>query len=218
MLEKILTQDGSYSLYDSDLKETFHSRKGALTESIHVYISEGLDFFLKNKLNIISLEVFEMGFGTGLNAVLSKRFAELNKIKINYTCIDKYPLSDIIIKSVKVNDLSNNEIDILNCNWDETNHISDFFKIHKIYDDFSNINYKNYFDIIFYDAFAYHAQPHMWSEVVLKKSIDLLKKNGIWISYCAKGEVRRLLEKFGLVVYRIPGPPGKREMLRGIKV
>ena len=149
MLEKILTQDGSYSLYDSDLKETFHSRKGALTESIHVYISEGLDFFLKNKLNIISLEVFEMGFGTGLNAVLSKRFAELKKIKINYTCIDKYPLSDIIIKSVKVNDLSNNEIDILNCNWDETNHISDLFKIHKIYDDFSNINYKNYFDIIF---------------------------------------------------------------------
>ena len=94
MLEKILTQDGSYSLYDSNLNETFHSRKGALTESLHVYINEGLKYFVKEYPKTLSLNVFEMGFGTGLNAILTKRFSESNNIKIFYTSIDKYPLSN----------------------------------------------------------------------------------------------------------------------------
>jgi len=217
MLKKIITQDGSYSLYDSNLNETYHSKKGALTESLHVYISEGLDYWIKENPISESCKIFEMGFGTGLNAVLSKRFSETNKIKVIYSSIEKSPLSFKEIKKVKPKDLSENEDQIFNTSWNEVLQISPFFKIHKIHDDFFNVTYKHSFDIIFYDAFAYHAQPIMWSENALRISIDLLKKNGVWVSYCAKGEVRRIIQRLGLLVQRIPGPPGKREMLRAIK-
>ena len=218
MLEKIVTQDGSYSLYDSSLNETFHSRKGALTESLHVYINEGLKYFVKEYPKTLSLNVFEMGFGTGLNAILTKRFSESNNIKIFYTSIDKYPLSNNQIESVKLKDLSKNESNILNASWGKKINISSFFDIYKIHADFVNVNYKKLYDLIFYDAFAFHAQPSMWSKKNLKRSVNLLKKNGIWISYCSKGEVGRILNSFGLLVQRVKGPPGKREMLRAIKI
>jgi len=218
MLEKIVTQDGSYSLYDSSLNETFHSRKGALTESLHVYINEGLKYFVKEYPKTLSLNVFEMGFGTGLNAILTKRFSESNNIKIFYTSIDKYPLSNNQIESVKLKDLSKNESNILNASWGKKINISSFFDIYKIHADFVNVNYKKLYDLIFYDAFAFHAQPSMWSKKNLKISVNLLKKNGIWISYCSKGEVGRILNSFGLLVQRVKGPPGKREMLRAIKI
>tara|TARA_B100001175_G_scaffold263675_1_gene233427 strand:+ start:424 stop:1080 length:657 start_codon:yes stop_codon:yes gene_type:complete len=217
MLEKILTEDGSYSFYNSVLNETYHSKKGALTESQYVYILKGLDFMIKNKPNMKELKVFEMGFGTGLNAVLAKRFAELNQVKLSYTSIDKYPLTDHEINSVKLKTLSKNELNILHSDWGKTIQISLFFNLCKIKDDFLNTNYINSFDIIFYDAFAYHAQPMMWSKSILKKSTDLLKKDGIWVSYCSKGRVRRIMENIGHTVKKIPGPPGKREMLRVTK-
>ena len=217
MLEKIITEDGSYTFYNSFLNETYHSKKGALTESQYVYILKGLDFMIKNKPDIKEFKVFEMGFGTGLNAVLAKRFAESNHVKLSYTTIDKYPLTDHEINSVKLKTLSKSELKILISDWDKSIQISSFFYLSKIKDDFLNTNFTNSFDIIFYDAFAYHAQPVMWSKTVLKKSTDLLNKNGIWVSYCSKGEVRRIMENIGHTVKKIPGPPGKREMLRVTK-
>lgn len=217
MLKKITTQDGSCSFYDSVIKETYHSKNGALTESLHVYISKGLDYWINLNQKLELCKVFEMGFGTGLNAVLTKRFSEVNKKTISYSSIEKFPLSFDQIKTVSLKDLSPNENKILNSLWNEIHEISPFFKIHKIHDDFFNIINKDFYDVIFYDPFAYHAQPYMWSEKALKISTNLLKKNGVWVSYCAKGEVRRILERLGLFVERISGPPGKREMLRAIK-
>ena len=218
MLKKIITEDGSYSFYNSNLKETYHSRKGALTESLHVYISKGIDYWFEHNSKSELCNIFEMGFGTGLNSILTKRFSELNQKKIVYSSIEKFPLTDSQIKIVSFKDLSHDENRILNSIWNKTHIISPLFSILKIYGDFFNVTDKDVFNLIFYDAFAYHAQPNIWSEKALTISVDLLKKNGVWVSYCAKGEVRRILEKLGLFVERIPGPPGKREMLRAVKI
>lgn len=218
MLKKIITEDGSYSFYNSCIKETYHSRKGALTESLHVYISKGIDYWFEHNSKSELCNIFEMGFGTGLNVILTKRFSEVNQKKVVYSSIEKSPLTNNQIKKVSLKDLSQDEDRILNSLWNKTHIISPLFSIHKIHDDFFNITDKNVFDLIFYDAFAYHAQPNIWSERALKISVDLLKQNGIWVSYCAKGKVRRILEKLGLDVERIPGPPGKREMLRAVKI
>lgn len=217
MLEKILTKDGSFSFYDSVLKETYHSRNGALTESLHVYISNGLKYWLNNNPKAKSCKIFEMGFGTGLNAILTKRFAEENKKKITYSSIEKSPLNYEQIRSVRLKVVSKSEKKLLKSSWDKMHEFAPYFKIHKIHNDFFNLTFKASSDLIFYDAFSYDIQPIMWSEKALKISTDFLKKNGIWVSYCAKGVVRRRLEKLGLSVERIPGPPGKRVMLRAIK-
>jgi tRNA U34 5-methylaminomethyl-2-thiouridine-forming methyltransferase MnmC len=218
MLKKILTKDGSYTLYNPDLKETFHSKNGALTESLHVYISEGLEYWIKNNSKVELCNIFEMGFGTGLNAILTNRFSKANQKKITYCSIDKFPLTNNQIKMVSLNDLSEIENYIINSSWNKTHKITSLFSLFKLNDDFLSIKNKQTYDVVFYDAFAYHAQPNIWSEKAIKISTDLLKKNGVWVSYCSKGIVRRILERYGLNVQRIPGPPGKREMLRAIKI
>ena len=218
ILKKIITQDGSFSFYDSELKETYHSRNGALTESLHVYISQGLDYWIKKNSKLELCNIFEMGFGTGLNAILTRRFSEANLKKVSYSTIEKFPLTQNQIKTVSLKNLSQNDKKIISSVWNKTHKITSFFSMIKIHDDFFNIKNKLGFDIIFYDAFAPQSQPNMWDEKALRISTDLLKVNGIWVSYCAKGEVRRILQKLGLIVERIPGPPGKREMLRAIKI
>ena len=145
MLKKITTQDGSCSFYDSVIKETYHSKNGALTESLHVYISKGLDYWINLNQKLELCKVFEMGFGTGLNAVLTKRFSEVNKKTISYSSIEKFPLSFDQIKTVSLKDLSPNENKILNSLWNEIHEISPFFKIHKIHDDFFNIINKDFY-------------------------------------------------------------------------
>ena len=219
MKKKIITADGSFSVFDSVLNETYHSINGALTESLHVYINSGL-LFWKNKMKKQSnfCNIFEMGFGTGLNALLAKRFSDQKKFKVNFFSIEKFPLSSSLYNSIKPIDVSLSEEKIFKAPWNKKFLISKFFTITKIKGDYLDFNYRKSFDIVFYDPFGYNTQPNLWSKKALKISFDLLNKGGVWVSYCSKGKVRRDLLELGMKVHRLDGPPGKREIIRAIKV
>ena len=217
MREKIITNDGSFSLFDTLLNESYHSKNGAYSESIHVYINNGLNYWLKNNPNRKICRIFELGFGTGLNALVAKRYAEKHNLYVKYFSIEKFPLSNIEIELVKPNKLSNSEISIYTSDWNNEIRLSSFFSIHKINADFFEYDFTENYDVIFYDAFSFHTQPRMWNNKTLKKSIDVLNKKGVWVTYCSKGDVRRSLELFDVEVKKTPGFSGKREMLRVIK-
>ena len=217
----IITGDGSPSLYIDQLKETYHSKHGAITESDHVYIKEGFAHWVSlNKQK--AARIFEMGLGTGLIAYLSYVFALNHKVFCEYVSVEKYPLSIDEVQSLRMKDAlpdpdHHHFFDQLHeVSWGQNLSKSDFlFK--KLEQDFFSVTLDQSFDIMFYDAFGYHVYSEMWQEKALQKCYDLLRNGGVWVSYCAKGSVRRSLEKIGFSVERLEGPPGKREMLRAIK-
>ena len=217
----IITGDGSPSFYISELNETYHSKHGAVTESDYVYIKRGLVHWLDQN-NQKKLKVFEMGMGTGLNVYLSYVFSINHKISCEYFSIEKYPLQlkEIQSLNMKVSRPAGEHhhfFDQLHqLEWNQMLSQSDF-SFTKIKEDFLNMALVQSFDVLFYDAFGYNAQSEMWHEKALQKCYDLLNPGGIWVSYCAKGAVRRSLEKIGFVLERLEGPPGKREMLRAVK-
>ncbi len=217
----IITQDGSPSIHIEELNETYHSKHGAITESNYVYIKKGLIHWL-NQNNKNKIKVFEMGFGTGLNAYLTYLYTFKKKITCDYFTIEKYPLSLKEVRSLKFKEslpspTHHHFFDMLHrSDWNKELYQSNFF-FKKVAEDFFNMDLDLSFDVLFYDAFSYKAQSEMWHEKALKKCYDILESDGIWVSYCAKGSVRRILEKLGFLAERLEGPPGKREILRATK-
>ena len=217
----ITTADGSPSLYIEDLNETYHSKHGALTESNFIYINKGLAHWLDHN-NKNELKVFEMGFGTGLNAYLCYIFTLEQKISCHYLTIEKYPLSYKEVQSLKMRaSLPVSEYHLFfdqlhMTEWNKKLCRSNFF-FKKVKEDFFSMVLDQTFDVLFYDAFGYNAQAEMWQKSALKRCYEMLNPGGVWVSYCAKGAVRRDLEKIGFFVERLEGPPGKREILRATK-
>ena len=219
--EVFLTSDGSPSLRIEEIKETYHSRHGALTESTYVYINKGLDYWIKNH-HKNELNIFEMGLGTGLNAYLAYVFSKENNVNINYHSIEKFPLTEaelhlLEMKSTLPHAEHADFYQLLHsCLWEKAIE-QDGFLFSKSKIDFLELDISQKFDVIFYDAFGHHAQPELWQKKPLDICFQLLNPGGVWVSYCAKGIVRRTLEEVGFQVTRLEGPPGKREMLRAIK-
>ena len=204
--------------------ESYHSFHGAMQESIHVYIKSGLDYFAsKNKGEI---QVFELGFGTGLNALLAWQWATEKKREVLYTTIEPFPLEKAIwsqlnytesFQSIEERNLVFEQLHKIS--WGETHQINPYFSFQKSIStlhDF-HIPLSNY-DVIFYDAFAPRKQPELWEETALKKVFASLKPNGILTTYCAQGQFQRTLQSAGFEVERIAGPRGKKHMVRGIKM
>ncbi|RLD49537.1 MAG: SAM-dependent methyltransferase [Bacteroidetes bacterium] len=215
MLKKIITADNSPTLYVPELNEHYHSVNGALQESIHIFINAGLKHIQKEKINIL-----EVGFGTGLNAVLT--FSENKKLKknINYETIEKYPLSADIIEDLINNNFTEPEIteQIHKIPWEQEVKISDNFCIKKIKTDLKKYTPEKLFDLIYFDAFAPEKQPELWTEKIFKKIYDATKQNGILVTYSAKGTVKQALRAAGFSVKRLPGPKGKRHMVQAVKI
>ena len=217
----IVTGDGSPSFFIEELKETYHSKHGAVTESDYVYIQKGLGYWLE-KNNKTELKVFEMGLGTGLNAYLSFVFSQQRALMCEYFSVEKYPLTHEELQSLQMKGSLpatkyQDFFDQLHqANWNTTLFQSNFF-FSKLKEDFLTMTFSQKFDVLFYDAFGYHAQSELWQEEALQICFDILQPGGVWVSYCAKGEVRRSLQKVGFKVERLDGPPGKREMLRAVK-
>lgn len=214
----VRTDDGSDTLYSAILDESYHSRNGAIQESMHVFIQAGL-----RHRQLDSLRVFEVGFGTGLNALLSWREAEEQNLHVFYETIEAFPLPPSIYEplffNVGTSSLPSDALFQLHqCEWGIPTQLSPLFSFNKHQGFFDAYTFEEPFDVVFYDAFSPDKQPELWTEELFRKVYNALRPNGVLVTYCAKGEVRRTLQRAGFQTERIPGPPGKREMLRATRV
>ncbi len=216
--EIIKTADGSDTLYVRNIDEHYHSTFGAVQESRHVFIEAGLLTCQHSPLTI-----FEAGFGTGLNAWLTFLESSKKGLDIHYFSIEKYPLSDEIIESLNyssyLDDKTGTFSGMHKAPWNEEIKLSDHFILHKISGDLATFDFDLIpeLDLIFFDAFSPEKQPELWDLSIFNSLYAHTSWNGKLVTYCAKGSVRRALNHSGFVTERIPGPPGKREMLRATK-
>ena len=219
--EIVITGDGSTTIHLPDWNEQYHSKHGAIQESYHVFIKHGLHHFCEKSQNSIS--ILEIGFGTGLNAYITLLEAEKLNISLKYCGVEGYPVSmDEINQLNYTKELKPEQKESLfhklhNVTWELKHEISPNFLIEKQQKLFHEIDDINQFNIIYFDAFGARVQPELWTETIFQKMYDALKINGILVTYAAKGSVRRAMQSVGFTVERLPGPPGKREMLRACK-
>ncbi len=224
--EIIVTADGSNSLHIKELGEGYHSIHGAIQESMHVFVNAGLRAISLNNTSSINNEItiLEIGLGTGLNVLLSLLDANKNNQKINYIALEPYPIEEDIANELNYAQLlSNGEFkttfeNIHTCNWSIPIKLSDNFTFLKIKRKLQDYEFENKFNLIYFDAFGPLIQPEMWTEETFSKVYLATQPNGILVTYCAKGEVKRILKKVGFTVESLKGPPGKREMIRAIKL
>jgi len=219
MLREIrLTADGSSTLFVPSLNEHYHSTHGALQESVHVFIKNGL-----LQITTPALTILEIGFGTGLNALLTAIQSKKTNQKIEYTSVEKYPLSADEILVLNYSELLSEEnagklfSDIHKVPFEEKVAITPNFTLQKIEKDFLNIDSQKAFDLIYFDAFAPEKQPKLWTETMFSKMFAALKPGGFLVTYCAKGQVKRNMKSVGFKVEALPGPPGKREMTKALR-
>lgn len=215
-----ITADGSHTLFIPELDEHYHSVNGAIQESNHVFIETGLKHCKKRVIHI-----FEIGFGTGLNAYLTLLNNRDSETKIYYTAIEAYPLSNTLIESLNY---SHNQTQsdknlyhkLHTAAWGTAVEIVENFILTKIEADFTHFEFSKIthdIDIIYFDAFAPEKQSNMWTQEIFDKLYSITSNEGFLVTYCAKGVVRRMMQQAGYTTERLPGPPGKREMLRATK-
>jgi tRNA U34 5-methylaminomethyl-2-thiouridine-forming methyltransferase MnmC len=217
-----LTGDGSHTLFVPELNENYHSYHGAYAEAVHVFIETGLRSAFDQ---FSTINIFEVGFGTGLNATLAYQFASKNKKPVSYTGIEKYPLDQEIVDQLNYKEFwkeeeLNSAFDQMHLvPWNEATQLHEnyiFKKLNGAVQDY--LFEQNHYHLIFFDAFAPEKQPDMWTVELFKKLFDCLQPKGSLVTYCAKGQFKRDLKAAGFEVETLPGPPGKREMVRGMKL
>ncbi|HEY0029813.1 MAG TPA: tRNA (5-methylaminomethyl-2-thiouridine)(34)-methyltransferase MnmD [Bacteroidia bacterium] len=225
--EIIKTADGSHSLYVEGLDEHYHSIHGAIQEAKHVFIKTGLQHLYNQGYSQIN--ILEIGLGTGLNALLTCLEAEKLDIKIHYIALEAFPLELKLVEELNYVELlsesEQKEIDVLKAimnkmhisDWEKENSINPYFTLVKIKNTLQDVTFKGDFDLIYFDAFGPRVQPEMWTEELFAKLFAATKMKGSLVTYCAKGEVKRSIKKTGFFLETLPGPPGKREMVRGTK-
>ena len=209
MFSVISTGDGSKTLYSKRFGEHYHSTFGALNESNHVFIEAG---YLAIEVNPVS--VLEIGFGTGLNAWLSLQQANILRRQSFYEAIELYPLNESIINEISDNALFGS---LHLAEWENPIEITPYFILHKRKCDLLQAVFTKKYNVVFFDAFSPAVQPEMWTCNIFANIFSAMHPGAILTTYCAKGEIRRNLQKVGFVVERLPGPVGKREILRARK-
>lgn len=220
-MEKFRTADGSDSLVSEHFGEAYHSRHGAITESRHVFIEAGLLPLLESKDQV---HILEIGLGTGLNALLTSQIANDLKKDIQYTAYELYPITSEQAASLNYTEqIQRQDLQPLfqsmhEMVWEEEVTLTPHFKLEKREKDFHTIDESARYDLVYMDAFAPAAQAEFWEDVFIARLCNSLKPGGILVTYCAKGSFKRALKAAGMTVEGIPGPPGKREMTRALKV
>ena len=221
-LRVIATGDGSSSVLNTRLNETYHSTHGAIQESQFIFIERGLDFWVTRNPENNNINILEIGFGTGLNALLSNQYATSHKKKIIYETLEAYPIDESVWSELNYPALThdkNNFQRLHQATWGEQVEINDCFSIRKRFETLQAALFsEDHFDVVFFDAFAPSTQPELWEIEMLTKVVSALKPAGVFVTYCAKGQLKRDLKSLGLSVEKVPGPPGKREFIRGVKV
>jgi tRNA U34 5-methylaminomethyl-2-thiouridine-forming methyltransferase MnmC len=211
------TADGSHTLFVPELNESYHSIHGAIRESTFIFIEQGLKQCSKNDIRVL-----EIGFGTGLNALLTSLEAVRTKKRIHYTALELYPVPEQDILLLNYPELLENAgclfDKIHRAPWETAVKINPFFVLQKIKTDFTTYPLTGMYDVVYFDPFSPEKQPEMWQESGFQKIDEHCNSEAILTTYCAKGSVRRLLQNVGFLVERLPGPPEKREILRGRKL
>lgn len=219
----IPTADGSVTIAIPASGVTYHSKHGAIQESMHVFIGAGLHHILSKDITRNPLKILEMGFGTGLNALLVMQESIRTGLPVLYETIEAFPLENVVYSQLnycaqlQAPELQPLFLQLHEAAWDTTHTITDRFSFVKRNTTLENFTSPEPVDLIFYDAFAPSAQPELWTEKVFRKLYDLLNPGGVLTTYCSKGDVRRAMMAAGFSIEKIPGPPGKREMVRAGK-
>jgi len=214
------TADGSNTLFNETIGEHYHSKHGALQESRHVFIDAGLKFASEGQATISILEV---GFGTGLNFILSLEYCRQHQVNLSYTGLEAHPISLELIEETgyaayvdpqtwslftsAYSEALKASTDLLNGYSLEIPHIK-----------LVEFNSNQKFDLLYYDAFSVQHQPEMWTDEVIAHACSFLKPGGVFVTYAITGKLKRALKAIGFTIEKLPGAPGKREMLRGVKM
>ncbi|SRR5258706_44241 len=222
-VEIITTSDGSHSLRNIELDETYHSTHGAIQESVHVFIRNGLMFF-ENQNRPVEIRVLEVGFGTGLNALLTLKYTLGSKLQIHYTSLEAHPVDDKTIQQLNYPEILGLKgaaslfQKVHAASWTQEDAILSNFVLKKQLGRLQDIDLgTEQFDLIYFDAFAPAKQPELWEIGMLGKIEQSMKPGAVFVTYCAKGQLKRDLRSLGLRVETLPGAPGKKEMVRALK-
>jgi tRNA U34 5-methylaminomethyl-2-thiouridine-forming methyltransferase MnmC len=215
--EIIKTNDGSTTIHLPEWNESYHSKHGAIQEAYHVFIKNGLALFEGKPISIL-----EIGFGTGLNCFITYLEAKKNEQAINYVGVEAYPIPmEEALQMNYVNEINPAENTVFKqlheYRWEQQNAITDIFTLTKRQQFFQDINDSNAFDLIYFDAFGFRVQPELWSEEIFAKMFTTLKPNGILVTYACRTSIKNAMLSAGFSVEKLPGAPGKREMLRATK-
>ncbi len=217
-LEIITTSDGSHTLRNKQLNETYHSIHGAVQESLHVFIKNGVEYYC-DTYQPKNISILEVGFGTGLNALLTLQYAIQNNFQIRYTTLEPFPLPVEVWSKLNYGDRNKGEHQfraLHETDWNSEISLAPEFTILKSKKSLAEAEFNDLYDVIYFDAFAPKVQPELWLYETLKKTITPLKAGGVFVTYCAKGQLKRDLKSLGLKVETLLGPPGKNEMVRAI--
>lgn len=218
MNQIVKTSDGSHTIYVPEMNEHYHSIHGAVQESEHIFIKAGYE-----SCNAEPLNIFEAGFGTGLNALLTAVRAAKDNREVFYTSIEKYPIAPDLIKLLNHYEFAGTDgkrifDNIQSSPWDQMNCICNNFNLNKIKGDLTDFIPVYPVDLVYYDAFGPDKQPSMWTREIFEKIASAMRTGGILVTYSSKGEVKRNLRSVGFDVKLLPGPPGKREMISAKKI
>jgi len=212
-----MTADGSHTLYVPALDEHYHSHFGALTESKHIFIDAGLAYLESKEISIL-----EVGFGTGLNALLTAKYGSDNQVTIHYVTLEKYPVDPSLLSRLNYPSMTGTggrELfePIHNAPWNKPVRLTPWFTLEKRLMDLTYESVEGLFDLVYFDAFGPDKQPEMWSREVFEKIAAVTHTGTVFVTYSAKGELKRTLRALDFEVTRLPGPPGKRVMTRAVK-
>lgn len=216
--EIITTQDGSTTIHLPELNESYHSKHGAIQEAYHVFIKNGLALFKSESVSIL-----EIGFGTGLNAFITFLESQRNNQVIDYVGIDAYPVAfDEVTQlnyTTELNEKDMTEVfhKMHQSDWEQRQLLTNQFSLTKRNQHFQNITDESDFDLIYFDAFGYRVQPELWSHEIFKKMYLALKPGGVLVTYACRTSIKNAMKDAGFTVEKLPGAPGKREMLRARK-
>jgi len=215
--EIIQTEDGSTTIHLPEWNESYHSKHGAIQEAYHVFIKNGFSLFEGRPISIL-----EIGFGTGLNSFITYLEAKKSNQIIDYIGVEAYPVTlDEALLMNYPNEIGRTEADIFKlmheCGWEQENQLSKNFMLTKRKQFFQDIDDENAFDLIYFDAFGFRVQPELWSEAIFKSMYKALKPKGILVTYACRTSIKNAMILAGFSVKKLPGAPGKREMLQANK-
>jgi tRNA U34 5-methylaminomethyl-2-thiouridine-forming methyltransferase MnmC len=220
----IVTDDGSHSVYLPEINESYHSSHGAYRESIHIFLLYGVEAWYARNRGKLPVRIFEVGFGTGLNAWLTLIWAEQNNVPILYHTIEPFPLEKEIYSQLNYTQLDetlthyNNQFQRLHkMDWDTGKPMTDYFNIKKEKATLEEVVMYGT-DIVYFDAFSPKKQPEVWEKDLLAKVVEAMNPNAVFVTYCAAAKVKKDLQSLGLTLDVVPGPPGKKEMIRAWKL